>query len=263
MSSSRFKIGQASKMLGIAPETLRYYETKHIIPFQKEENSRYRTFDVADICILGKARSYLKYGISLDDAQAMLNQDSIQYTVQRLEEQADLIKQQIQEQLALLHSIEAKLDGIKKTQDSLGRFTLANRPAMYALKVYDKTQSPSCNDEQALWLGHMNTFSFIRIHKDSFTSMQMGDYGLYKGILAQDAPSSGLSLSSDVELLPSCPCLYTTTISATTPLAFEPVLAYLAENNLQVTGDVIWKGGAVHRGNTGYQYYRELWIPIL
>lgn len=263
MSGSRFKIGQTSKMLGIAPETLRYYEKKKILPTSAREDNNYRTFDVADVCILGKARTYLKYGFSLEEAQQMLNHSSIDYTVQKLEEQVVHMKERIQEELAVLHSMEAKLADIRKIQEGLGQFSIVNRPTMYGIKVFDRAQDVPYNEEKVLWLNHADTFSFLEIPREEFSSMQLANYCIYKGILVQDASAAGIQPSEHVVTIPSCPCLRTTTISSTNGEAFRDILAYMEENKLQVTGDVIWRGVAVHGMQGDYRYYRELYVPIL
>ena len=77
MKRSKFKIGQVSKMMGIAPETIRYYERKKIITPPKDTDNGYRQFDIFDVCILGKARTYLRYGFSLEEAQELLAAEDI------------------------------------------------------------------------------------------------------------------------------------------------------------------------------------------
>ena len=68
----KIKISDAAKTLGIAPETLRHYEKKHIVHPEKSDSSGYRFFTMNDLCMLSKVRSFMQYGFSIDDSYRLV-----------------------------------------------------------------------------------------------------------------------------------------------------------------------------------------------
>ncbi len=271
MDLPKFRIGNVSKMLGIAPETIRYYERKKIIRPSKDTGSGYRQFDLMDMCLLTRTRAYLHYGFSLEEAKELLAAPGLEVLHAALQTREKELEQSIFEDLTTLNGLRKKLADVHNIKKNLGRFSLQSRPAMLCLTLFE--DGCPLNDETGEYLpphfldNQLVTFAYLEFDKDKLEKEckdAICDVGM--AVLESDAPAIGVQTGGVVRALPACPCLYTAIPMRAEQKygeALRPVLDFARTRGLCLAGNVICRTIAVHEDGDSYLYYRDVWLPIV
>ena len=268
MKRSKFKIGQVSRLVGLAPETIRYYERKKIISPLKDGENGYRQFDIIDVCILGKARTYLRYGFSLEEAQELLAAKGIEEIRLELESRAKAIEQHVFEELAKLGGLRKKLEDIGAVRENLGRFSIKNRPGMLCYKLFENGSPLQDEDTRSplLFENQLVTFPYLEFPQEEFARGRIETCDVGIALWENDAPSIGLTNYEGLEFVPPSPCIYTSVLMHTSEdyeKALLPAVAFLKECGMPLSGNVLCRTVSVHGKEDADVYYRDVWIPIV
>lgn len=272
MKDSKFKIGQASKLIGIAPETIRYYERKKIIRPLKDTDNGYRQFDIIDVCMIGKARTYLGYGFSLEEAQALLESDDLGQIRTQLEQRAREIEENVRQELARLGALQKKLEDINSVSDNFGRFSIRTRPALLCDQQFENAapcpQEENLPRESILLENQLVTFPYLEFRPKELMDGEPDNYTVAVGIAIweSDAPAAGLTDYSCLQFHPAVPCIYTSLemrLNEDHRQALAPVTAFLRRSGIPAAGNVFCRTISVRRTDDDIIYYRDVWIPIV
>lgn len=104
----RYRIGEVSKILGLSPETLRFFESKGIVTPQHDPRSAYRYFDSLDVNKLVAYLSYRRMGFSLDEAVLLVSRRSLSFLRDELERRSAAVAAE----RARLARVQARVDGL-------------------------------------------------------------------------------------------------------------------------------------------------------
>ena len=126
----KYKIGEASKVLGMTNDTLRYYESKGIIAPQRDEESGYRYYDSWDINFLLDSMWFRSYGFSILDITSMINVDDLDTYIERCHQQEINLQETINDYQQKLRYLIEYSKGLKEIKKSLGEFKIVESPAL-------------------------------------------------------------------------------------------------------------------------------------
>ena len=272
MRTQEFKIGYVSKLVGIAPETIRYYERKgFVIPRISETGVRYYTMD--DVSKMVHIRYYAGMGFSLDEANELMLIQAACVVADALEERACALTKEIEAKVRLLKGVRAKQAGLLGTLGCSDRFEIAVRPAMILLDTF-RNSKPIDDDgrmqERVQFLNNVaytDTFSrfcYKSLKEDPLNAVK------YSGVLVleKDVDKLDFTIRYGVRYA-ACRCLHTAIhmFRDTSADTLSRINEYIQANGLQVTGDIICRARLVYhsvgQGENLYQkYLAEVWVPI-
>ena len=268
----RMTIAEVSQLVGLAPETIRYYERNGIIrPFRNEQTG-YRYYTLRDICILGKAQSYLQCGYSLKEAREMIFEMAADDIDDQFDAHAVILEKQILENVKQLQGLRKKQKKMNQVRRNLNRFSIQTRPAMLLLETYKNNIFMKDQGLEAVhseWFKHqIFTFPYIRWEDQGRT--QGGKHQITQfvglGIEKDDFPESGLIMNDSVREYSEIPCVYTALAVGKYDEQMQEDIMYridcfLEENDLKQTDDIIFETVFLSAVENEVQYYRNVWIP--
>lgn len=268
---SKYTIGEVSKLLGITPQTTRYYEKKHIIEPIYLENSKYRQYTTWDFHMLMRARYYRGLGFSLKETSDMLSCEDVEVVKKRLIEQEKEIEKEIKFKLQLLNQIRKNYELMDNYQEIEEKFSFKMRPGIYRINTQEGYSLLECEEmknmigkwaEKAPFL-----FSTAVFPKDG---IEKGDKKFYFGLGIEEKFIEFLNLkvNNQVEYHPPTLCIHTCVKSRSgKTLSYEildGVLKYVKENGFEVSGDIITQIFFMSKKENKSEYFswHEVWVPI-
>lgn len=123
-----YKISEISKLYGIGPDSLRYYERLGILSPRRDKN-HYRLYSLKDIYKLNLIRDLRSLNFSMAQIKEYLDHQTVNNTLSLLYQEKDLLKIQLQElqekEIVINERIDSLLDSQKVTP---GHITLKELP---------------------------------------------------------------------------------------------------------------------------------------
>ncbi|MCI1857983.1 MAG: MerR family transcriptional regulator [Sporolactobacillus sp.] len=113
-----YSIGQAAKLSGTSPYTLRYYDKEGLLPFVKRDESGRRTFTDHDLNFLSVIICLKNTGMKLAEIRnyvnlCMVGDATLKQRLRLFERQKQLVQLQIKRQAANLTKINYKINYYK------------------------------------------------------------------------------------------------------------------------------------------------------
>ena len=261
----KYQIGQVAKLLDISAQGLRLYEKEGIIIPQRED-SGYRSYKRLDITSLLRARSYQKYGFSLQQVKDLLNTNDLQYLYNEYENHEKVLEKKILIQQLELNRLNYTKELMKSFPESLFKISYETRPALYRFEYM-------CNDELIIdsdlypvlqkwisyaplsfssvrneWNQHNVYYSGISMKKDDFDKID--DSELLKNVTYYEP----------IECL--CTIIQVNNEINHSLDYLAHVVSYIHENKLEVIGDLISESIVSYNKKEDYTRIRKIWIPI-
>lgn len=264
----KYQIGKVAKLLDISAQGLRLYEKEGII-FPERKESGYRTYKRLDITSLLRARTYQKYGFSLQEIKEMLNTDNLEYLYNKYENHEKVL-----EQLILKQQLE--LNRLRYTKELLDFYNMnpkyigfEYRPTLYRFE-YMYNDELLISEESYTLLNNLISLaplSFSSIRNEWVDVLDDKDI-YYSGIAIKKDDADLLQckdLFSNDNYLDSVYCL-TTFIKVDDNHSFLDCLSrikeYINDNSLEVIGDIISESIVSYNKKDNYTRIRKIWIPI-
>lgn len=132
-----FKIGMLSKMLGLAPQTIRFYQKYGIVPHNTEKTKKPKQYSLGNLLSLIIARKYRACGFTLAESGELLLKTSIVELEDTLRDKANFIEEEINR----LTSVRTKLLQQEKDisliiGDGIGKYEIVMIPNRYRMEYY-------------------------------------------------------------------------------------------------------------------------------
>lgn len=152
----KYKIGEIAKLFGMTTEGIRYYEDSGIVTPKKQEDSNVRYYDVWDIHMLIRVRTYRQIGFSLAEVSNLINhQESIDMAKVLTEKEKD-IEADIIKQLNVLKYVRKIRSMTEEAKEMIGQYRLEYCPAIYRLEMQHQHQlltAPLLESLIQKWIG--------------------------------------------------------------------------------------------------------------
>lgn len=260
------RIGEVAKLLGLSPETLRYFEKEGIAKPVKGENN-YRYYEDWEINYLLEYRKYRGYGFSQKETRAILHE----FTYEDLEQALVDNNERYQRDLAIRERIARKnadyVSHFSQLRKNVNRFTFVEQAAQYYFRFRYNNQYFYDRDNEQLykeWLSYLPLTEPVLIIEEETAA----DY--YCGLVVDEADQKflGLPTNHNVAVKPGGRHLYTVICAGVkhtfSPTLIKPALAYLASQGLTMGGPAIGYYRARVQGEKAGEYLRyiEVLIPI-
>ncbi len=239
-----YKIGEFCRLLGISPDTIRFYERCRLLSTSKNPQNKYRAFtkrDAPDIWNLQMLRSM---DMSLKDMDDLRKKGTFESQMRYLQSREKALALEI-EALTLKRERLMQLSRIYNVAQKINQAYLQNKmPASYALYVF----GDGCLLEEQLlaevprWIACL-PFAYFAVEismeslleKRTVLAIRLG-----LGILEENRERAKLTIPVAAEYIPQsiCVCIAVQTrdIFSLTNEDLSPLYAFLEENHLHITG---------------------------
>lgn len=107
-----YKISEISRLYGVGPDSLRYYERLGLLRPRRDEDNGYRLYSLRDIYKLSVIRDLRTLGLSMVQIKEYLDGQSVESTLALLEREEDLLSRQI-------HQLQARRETLARREAAL------------------------------------------------------------------------------------------------------------------------------------------------
>ncbi len=268
MKEEKIRIGELAKLVGIAPETIRYYERKNIIAPKRHHDNQYRSFSEDDIYAINRIRSYLHYEFTLKEIEEMLFAPNIETTQLNLMLKASELESRIAKELELLNSIHQRLLHIQTVLTHQNKIVQKKSEDFYYIKIMDggKKRIKMKNCDTISWASKLHfSYPISIVNPKSYRDgkHQLVTAGL--AVTVAELEKTKTTIPEDLHFVKSRPVLYTTGIyrEDQPPDSIYAVFRkYLEEFSVEIEDELYMKIIATQQENGVNIHYMEMWIPI-
>jgi len=161
----RIKIGEISKMLGLVPTTLRYYEKVGIVNPEVDRKNKYRYYHAQDLVWLILCRGLFKTGLSLSETYEYVYHMSSDSALARLKEQKRVASGKAARYTRMERYLAAQSALLEDAQALAGRCAICLRPPLLRLDFGGETlfEQPERMEAVTAWLD-FQPFVYLQQH---------------------------------------------------------------------------------------------------
>ena len=271
MGNIRYKSGEISKMLGVTPETIRYYEKHGIVLSSKDQQNGYREFHFFELISMQRLRLYNNFGFQLKDSFDLINNKSVDQLNAILQKNEKKLKKTIQWNQRLLEYSEELITVTSQIPEMLYHYRIEDSPAVYHLK-YQNDRQVIKNKELEKLLKHWYAQCPLVLAScvaplNDMKPWYQAEIGF--SIYEKDYERFIHESSDLVSYYPSRPSLYTIYEVDHNVEDFyqpgKPAFDYIKENNIDVDNHLLSIPIAMNcklTEDSQPKDYYQLWIPL-
>lgn len=267
----KYGITDLAKILGVTTSAVRYFEKEHLIQTDKSETGR-RSYDEEDVFRL---LSYIKYRSMEFPMKEIIKQFSGQENdrtaIRRREEKAKedaLLRAQYYTELA--ESIERHLEGIRRIDAYLGRYSFENSPDVILMQDQEcgwLSKDRKAQETVSRWVSKMPAVQLAVAAQEHLPKeKRKADFGYV--IDSECSTKKELPMDLFVSHLPSQLCIYTI-VKAPEDFSYDPqsvfreVFKYAGERGFHIQGQP-WGKILLVEVEEGQKLhtYVEIWVPV-
>ncbi len=265
------KISEISRMTGISPSGIRYYEKAGVISPQRGKNQKYRNFSMHELHLLMLCKTYREYGFSLQETIDFLNRSDSRQIKTGLESLRSRLDREIREKQLLLDLIDERTGNYAACPVDDTCIQSAQMPALIRVKLWQ----PGSRENEFLPFEQFSDWaerypfveSSLLLSKNTLLYAQ-GEIETDWGLAIEQKYAQALNFypQSAASYIPACTCIQLIvkvsedlTISSS---QLNDLRNFLAENHLHIAGPAVSR--LLNAINIDDQITRLdcLWIPI-
>ena len=262
--------GSVAKWMGLSDEGIRLYERHGLIHPEKDEQNKYRAFDIMDVTMLLYGMVYRESGFSMKEAQQLANGCSLDEVQEAYVKKVKQRMQELERERLKLERVEEITLEIEQAKARYGMCFQEERPALYRLEFMDRgamveeASKQKCTNH---WMKNYLPFVMLSTRYYAHTlSKPRTDIEAVSGfgVYAKYADALGIEENEHIKYYPPVRAVHTI-LSANNEMLnpdYTKALRYIEENHLRVCGDPISFGIANLNFNKTFERYYHIWIPV-
>lgn len=264
-----YKIGDVSKILGISPDLMRYYEKKGIVKPHKDETNDYRYYEVWDVNFLIECLWFKQFDFGMKEISRIVAQSSYENLQLTLAEKEESLEKEIIHKQLLLRRLRQHREILERGMAALNICNVEQSPEIIRYLnrynfLYD--DSPKVQELGRQWLAY---FPFINrcFDVDREVLMRDGDdFAWGFSMPLEYARLLEVDIKPPVERFEPCTCIHSV-IRQEGKYGFSPKLLhymvdYAREKGFQICGNARGQLLCSVRENDVMTGYFEAWIPV-
>ena len=274
----KYKIGMASKYVGVSPQTVRYYEKQELFASLKEEFSTTRYYDARHFKWLSNIRRFFRCGFSEKEVHQLLNSETLEEMQRVIDRRIDASRVELQEVRTRIEAMERMSCDIRKIPALLGKVAMEENPEMSILITREGNRMLEEEETERMlcrWLDQIQSTSVASVIPQE---VLCGDPESSYRLSGHCMPTHQLRQfgwdENDPVLRTIKPRLCLHTICEMrgedlSPRTLMPhVYEYVRDFALQICGDAFGQSLAVLKETDNVEYarpkaaYYEYWIPV-
>lgn len=275
----KYKIGEVSNLLGVSPQTLRYYEERSIVSPTKDDQTGYRYYDIWDINYILDTIQLRGFDFSINDITDILKAGDLGGITEIFQRQESSLITQIEKLNTQLQILTIHRQKIQKIETSLNHFLELSCPSVVFHRYRKRNNIQNQEDLSSLSSMKKEMTEWLELIPEIEAAFYIEQPTLYSNQAAGIAYWWGWALSPGKakqhqiepifpnELIPSVPCIYTIFEAGGrntfTDSFCKQVLIPMQKQGYTVSGNPY--GNLLIRTNTeqGMKRYFEIWVPIM
>ena len=267
----KYKIGDVSKILGISPDLLRYYEKKGVVAPTKDPENDYRYYDAWDINFLMDCLWFKNFGFSIDQISEMVRIPSTSDLSALFCQKEDELRALIARSQLLLKRSEEHRKELERIPQLLGKCELSYSPEV--IRYINRYTNTFDNSSQLQKLSH-DWLDLLPLASRCFEIAQEDllqddgkDYRWGLALTIDYADQLHVKREPPVAHLPSELSIHSIFKSSGkgnfSPRHIRYMVDYAKENGLTISGNA--RGMLLASVLEGYYLtgYFEVWLPIV
>ena len=263
-----YKIGEVARLLGMTAEGIRYYEDSGIITPQKG-NSNVRYYNVWDIHMLIRARSYRRIGFSLSQISDLINSHEKFDLDATLTKSENDIEAEIIHKFNMLQYIRQIKNMVITAPKMVGKYRLEYSPAIYRIEVQEEHDLNTSQPYETFireWIAKVPfVFSSALISKSDLEE-ECNHYTIGFAIESEYSDYLKITENNYVRYFPEKLCI-NTTIPSNSGEQFsinklKDAIRYIRSQGLSLAGDVFSRIVMIHKDGEVYVNLHQFWFPV-
>lgn len=260
------KIGEVSKILGMSPDTLRFFDKEGIaVPYKRDNNYRY--YEDWEINHLIEYKKYRGYGFGKKDTKDILYKYSYENLLDAMEKNHERLIRQVEYQKMVIEKNQLLVAQLRGLKQRIGTYSFVEQSDMYYFKFrynnqyfYDKNNAHIYQS----WLAQMPLVEPVLI----ITEPDQQNY--YCGLLVEQKYLDFLNLPMRENILYKTSGTHVNTVIVAgdkhtfSTALLNPAYEFIEAQGYRVCGPVIGYYLARVQGNQGNKYLRyiDIFIPV-
>ncbi len=275
----KYKIGDISKVLGISPDLVRYYEKKGVVTPTKNKHNDYRYYETRDANFLIDCLFYKNFGFSIEETSDLVRNCSMEEISHRFGSNERQLEAAIRHNQLLLRRSQEYRNAVARIPEHLHQCTFSNRPAcIYYINRHNQNfnTEPSMNRVTQQWLKYLpfSKRSFIVPKEELLHPTQEDSFQWGFSLSEEYAAILGASAEPPVLRIPALRCVYTifsSPESSFSPRYLDYAMDFIRAQGLTLCGDAYgnllissYEAGplAISPGTPQITGYFEAWLPV-
>ena len=267
----KYSISEIANLLGISIVAVRNYEKCGLIEPERNEQNNYREYNAIDLNLIRRARSYMSYGFSLNEATDILRDRDLSGVADALREKERSIEERLKQEYQLLQFTKRHAEYLRRISVSEGEFAIELSPAFYGLPYREGVQiseDKALHEKIRLW-NDIRPFAetLLVYHRRAF---ECGESRYQSGLCIEEryAPFFRIEEGEHVRYYPSRKAVHTVVCHNFEPdrdensLNFAQTMKWIRQKGYVIADDPI--GRVLHTSqSTGrWIHHIEIWVPI-
>ena len=166
----RYRIGEISRLLGISPQSIRFYEKYGILAGAINEENGYRWYDIGSIYTLLSSRQYQNCGFSLGEASEMLRCSTAAQARKAYKKKERELEFQIQLQERYLRRMREISGQLATAEENAGQLSTVMSPdfcaVLYSFHNREERISEEMAQKVSRWGRHMPLAGIMLYYTD-------------------------------------------------------------------------------------------------
>ena len=274
----KYKIGMASKYVGVSPQTVRYYEKQELFSSLKEEFNTTRYYDARHFKWLSNIRRFFRCGFSEKEVHQLLNCETLEEMQQVIDRRIDASRAELQEFRARIEAMERMSCDIRKIPSLLGRVAMEENPEISILITREGNRMLEEEETERMlsrWLAQIQSTSLASVIPQEVLCGDPGSSYRLSGHCMPTYQLRQLGWDENEPVLRTMKpqlCLHTICEMKgddLSPRAIMPhVYEYLRDFSLQICADAFGQSLAILKEAENVEHtrpkaaYYEYWIPV-
>ena len=269
--SDYYKISDVAKMLGISAELVRHYERLGILKPKRSING-YRRYTTRDINILTGSRRYVHMGFSIEEAEFLINEASLEEAIDSLAGMEKKAVREIRWKQLVLKEIQQLKDKYKLIHDfenNIFKFDLQMSPSVYRINCQKNMtiilkEALACDIKK--WIEKLPVVKISPEFTLESVYNMTDDYSFGFAVDENLAEELDLINTPGIKFYPSRLCLTTLIKSEGAnhicPRSLQDALNYMDKHNMKMADNAWGITIGNYTKNGIHQKYHLIYIPI-
>ncbi len=266
-----YNSSEIARLLGVSVVALRNYEKSGLIEPIRNEQNNYRQYHAIDLNLIRRARSYMSYGFSLNEATDMLCKEDLSGVADAIQQQEESIERRMIHEYRLLQFTRQHSEYLKRISASEGECVIEMSPAFYGLPYREGVQifdEEALHEEVKVW-NDIRPFAetLLVYRRENFVH---GKRQYQSGLCIEErlAAYFGITQNKYVRYYPARRSVHTVLTKDFEPdLDTEdhdddPITNWIEERGLMLTADPIGRVLHTSKSSGKWRHHIEIWAPI-
>ncbi len=272
MTEPIYSVSEAARILGVHPQTVRFYDKKGVIIPKKDKLTGRRTYSLYDVYQISFRKQFLNMKFTVDETERALHDFTLADFSSMVEKHRQTIEANMMIENARYQGILELQERVNNIPRFLDRFFFKNRPAVWRhphirngilLEDDDSVKARKILMDLMPLTTYSLTFSFEDTQTANDETICAWDVALREPYAQQ----FGLNKIKGSNYVKSESCVYTIVKAEGKDMlkwnSLSKTLDFLKYNHLKISGNVYGNLIASVRDDTGNMMrYFEVWLPI-